>query len=303
MDTDVLLGHLWNKMGRFRKGIVHNRRFLSERHAQLQDLLARSAAGCSSGEFDARGLANIVHGAAKAGLLTFELGRGVHALCDAAGEGLTPIVESQFHPQMVANACWAFGAARHPCPRFFGAVSSALRGSSFRTESLGPQGLANVAWAFAKVGHADAACFGALEAACLSRLAELSPQQLSNLLWAYASLGHPAPALFDAVADAATGASASVDVAVNRAGAQTPGPAAPRCRRTRHSRARARGPRAGAGLQPAGDRQCGVGLPDRRTPARRAARHACGERDAAAARDVRGRAGLRPLVLLRRAAG
>ena len=74
MDTDVLLGHLWNKMGRFRKGTLHNRRFLSERHPELQDLLARSAAGCSSGEFDARGLANIVHGAAKAGLLTFELG-------------------------------------------------------------------------------------------------------------------------------------------------------------------------------------------------------------------------------------
>ena len=112
---------------------------------------------------------------------------------------------------MAANSCWAFGAARHPHPRLFGAVSAALCASSFRVESLGSQGLANVAWAYAKVGHADAALFGSLEKAAALHLLELlqHAQQLSNTLWAFAALGHRAPALFGAVADAATAADGS----------------------------------------------------------------------------------------------
>ena len=112
---------------------------------------------------------------------------------------------------MVANSCWAFGAARHPHPRLFGAVSAALCASSFRVESLGSQGLANVAWAYAKVGHADAALFSALERAAGLNLLELlqHAQQLSNTVWAFAALGHRAPALFGAVADAATAADGS----------------------------------------------------------------------------------------------
>jgi hypothetical protein len=112
---------------------------------------------------------------------------------------------------MAANSCWAFGAARHPHPRLFGAVSAALCASSFRAESLGSQGLANVAWAYAKVGHADAALFGSLEKAAALNLLELlqHAQQLSNTLWAFAALGHRAPALFGAVADAATAADGS----------------------------------------------------------------------------------------------
>ena len=112
---------------------------------------------------------------------------------------------------MAANSCWAFGAARHPHPRLFGAVSAALCASSFRVESLGSQGLANVAWAYAKVGHADAALFGSLEKAAGLHLPELlqHAQQLSNTLWAFAALGHRAPALFGAVADAATAADGS----------------------------------------------------------------------------------------------
>ena len=208
MRNDIHLGNLWNKMGRFRKVIHNNRSFLSSRQRELKELLVETGAACSSQSFDARGLANIMHGAVKAGLLTYELGRDVHALCDEVGEALAPVIESQFHPQMAANSCWAFGAARHPHLRLFGAVSAALCASPFRTESLGSQGLANVAWAYAKVGHADAALFGALGAAAERSLPELclSPQQLSNTLWAFAALGHPAPALFDAVAVAATAA-------------------------------------------------------------------------------------------------
>ena len=112
---------------------------------------------------------------------------------------------------MAANSCWAFGAARHPHPRLFGAVSAALCASSFRVESLGSQGVANVAWAYAKVGQADAALFASLERAALLHLLELlqHSQQLSNTLWAFATLGHRAPALFGAVADAATAADGS----------------------------------------------------------------------------------------------
>ena len=97
---------------------------------------------------------------------------------------------------MAANSCWAFGAARHPHPRLFGAVSAALCASSFRVESLGSQGVANVAWAYAKVGQADAALFASLERAALLHLPELlrHSQQLSNTLWAFATLGHRAPA-------------------------------------------------------------------------------------------------------------
>ena len=112
---------------------------------------------------------------------------------------------------MAANSCWAFGAARHPHPRLFGAVSAALCASSFRVESLGSQGVANVAWAYAKVGQADAALFASLERVALLHLLELlqHSRQLSNTLWAFATLGHRAPALFGAVADAATAADGS----------------------------------------------------------------------------------------------
>ena len=126
MRNDIHLGNLWNKMGRFRKVIHNNRSFLSSRQRELKELLVETGAACSSQSFDARGLANIVHGAVKAGLLTYELGRDVHALCDEVGEALAPVIESQFHPQMAANSCWAFGAARHPHLRLFGAVSAAL---------------------------------------------------------------------------------------------------------------------------------------------------------------------------------
>ena len=99
MRNDIHLGNLWNKMGRFRKVIHNNRSFLSSRQHDLKELLVETSAVCSSHTCDARGLANIVHGAVKAGLLTYELGRDVHALCDAAGDALAPIVEAQFHPQ------------------------------------------------------------------------------------------------------------------------------------------------------------------------------------------------------------
>ena len=105
MRNDVHLGNLWNKMGRFRKDIHNNRSFLNRRQHDLKELLLETGAACSSQSFDARGLTNIVHGAVKAGLLNYELGRDVHALCDAAGEALAPLVESQFHPQACSPMC------------------------------------------------------------------------------------------------------------------------------------------------------------------------------------------------------
>lgn len=100
MRNDIHLGNLWNKMGRFRKEIHNNRSFLHRRQHELKELLFETGAACSSQSFDARGLTNIVHGAVKAGLLNYELGRDVHALCDAVGEALTPIVEREFSPQV-----------------------------------------------------------------------------------------------------------------------------------------------------------------------------------------------------------
>lgn len=105
MLNDVHLGNLWNKMGRFRKDIHNNRSFLHRRQHDLKELLLETGAACSSQNFDARGLTNIVHGAVKAGLLNYELGRDVHALCDEVGEALAPIVESQFHPQACNPMC------------------------------------------------------------------------------------------------------------------------------------------------------------------------------------------------------
>ena len=83
MRNDIHLGNLWNKLGRFRKEIHNNRSFLHRRQHELKELLSETGAACSSQIFDARGLTNIVHGAVKAGLLNYELGRDVHALCDA----------------------------------------------------------------------------------------------------------------------------------------------------------------------------------------------------------------------------
>ena len=115
MRNDIHLGNLWNKLGRFRKEIHNNRSFLHRRQHELKELLSETGAACSSQIFDARGLTNIVHGAVKAGLLNYELGRDVHALCDAVGEALTPIVESEFHPQ-VCNPLMLRQAAT-PCAK------------------------------------------------------------------------------------------------------------------------------------------------------------------------------------------
>ena len=211
LRNGIHLGNLWNKLGRKCDEIHRNHSFLAARHDELRGLLAQTTSVCDEGGCDARGLANIVHGAVRSGLLTFELGRDVHAVCDAVGRSLPPLVAPQFHPQMTSNACWAFATARHPSPVLFEAVAAALRDEPSRLEEMPPQALASLAWAYARLGHADEPLFEALAAAATPRLSSFSPQQLSNTVWAFATLDVAAPALFDAVADAATAPAAGVE--------------------------------------------------------------------------------------------
>ena len=150
------------------------------------------------GEVGARGVANIAHGAAKAGLRS-------RPPWDALWEGLGSAARGrmgEFDPQALSNTSWAFAKAGHAAPALFEAVAAA---TAPRVGEFNPQDLANTAWAFATAGHAAPALLDAVAAAAAARAGEFNPQNLANTAWAFATAGHAAPALFDAVAAEAAG--------------------------------------------------------------------------------------------------
>ena len=204
MRNDFMLGNLWNKLGRKLKErrLQERRRFLQVNEVQLNRLLETTISVCAESGCDARGLTNMAHGVVKGGLLTRELGRNAHALLDTVGDRLHPLVDREFHPQMVSNACWAYASAQHPSPAVFAAVSHAICATPSRPGTLEPQVMSNLTWAFAKIGCADEPLFDTIAQVAQRRLAEFSPQQLSNLAWAFATVEHADPTLFDAVAGA-----------------------------------------------------------------------------------------------------
>jgi len=200
MSNGVHLGNIWNKLsrrlGRLEGGARQRQQWLRDNAQEVQALVQRTHHAVASGRCDARGLANIIHGAVQCGLRRPQL----QALCEAVAEAVPPLLELEFSPQMASNTVWALAAARCPAPRLFDEVADAIVTRPDRLAAFQPQDIANTVWAYAKAEHEHGPLLDELAAAAQRRLAEFSPQHLSNTAWAYASLRWPAPQLFDAIA-------------------------------------------------------------------------------------------------------
>ena len=104
LEQARLLGNFWNKLGRHLKQERRRRDFIQAHARELRELLEDTTHVCAHVMCDARGLTNIAHGAVKAGLLTRELGRDVHALLDVVHDSLHPLVDRQFHTSLAPSA-------------------------------------------------------------------------------------------------------------------------------------------------------------------------------------------------------
>ena len=62
---------------------------------------------------------------------------------------------SEFNPQNLSNAVWAYATAKHAAPALFDAIAEETvhRKLGF----FNPQNLANMVWAYATAGHASTA--------------------------------------------------------------------------------------------------------------------------------------------------
>ena len=124
------VGIVWNRLGRVSRGRL--------RGDSVQDLVEHTIGTLPS--CNARAVANILHGAAKAGQA-----RDAAALYEA-GEAAALRVMREMDLQGISNTAWAFATAEQPAPALFDAL--AVQAVPMLGE-MAPQDVSNTAWAFA----------------------------------------------------------------------------------------------------------------------------------------------------------
>ena len=234
MDT-WHISNIWNKLGNHLKESSSSRVcWVRENKVWLRELLQRTMELLPS--FEARALANMLHGAAVMAQGEEAMVRGLFSSAEAsvlkaledfdvqntsnvlyayAMAGFTVLSSPIFagmaacikraklawSEQGLSMVLWSYATAHRwrdmTAPPVFDALASAVMHS---LDAFKPQGLSTIIWAYSTIEHAKPALFDTLAAECARLVHQFTPQGLSSIVWAYAIMAHPAPQLFAAVA-------------------------------------------------------------------------------------------------------
>merc|ERR1719446_1788111 len=183
----VHYANLWNKLGRHLRKHHGRADWLQINVSRMEELLIATTE--YTPQCDARGIANIAHGA------VFARGPNAKLLYDSLIRAAMAKL-SEFNPQNLANTAWAYATAQEVAPALFNAIEQAV---PRKLSEFNAQNLADSAWAFARTGRGEKPFFDAVARGAHYRLAEFKVQELATCLWALATAqGAVAPALFEA---------------------------------------------------------------------------------------------------------
>ena len=184
----VHYANLWNKLGRHLRKHHGRADWLQINVSRMEELLIATTE--YTPQCDARGIANIAHGA------VFARGPNAKLLYDSLIRAAMAKL-SEFNPQNLANTVWAFAQSGNRAPELFAAVSKVAQS---KLHMMNPQELANTAWAYATAQEVAPALFNAIEQAVPRKLSEFNAQNLADSAWAFARTGRGEKPFFDAVA-------------------------------------------------------------------------------------------------------
>ena len=118
---DIHIATCWVTVSKLASKNSRERAWLRRNEAELQPLREHTLAMMRS--FQARGLANVTHAVAKAGLTR---GADWCDLLDALAGTAMPRL-SEFIPQDLANTAWAYATAKHSSPDLFAAMEAEVK--------------------------------------------------------------------------------------------------------------------------------------------------------------------------------